>query len=54
MTGDIRLADGDTYYSGRVEIYHDGRWGTVCDDGWDDSDPSDNARVVCRCANIMT
>ena len=42
--GDIRLVDGDTAAEGRVEVYLDGQWGTVCDDFWAKKD----GRVACR------
>lgn len=42
--GDIRLENGANDMEGRVEICFGGRYGTVCDDNWDEVD----AGVVCR------
>ena len=42
--GAIRLAGGNCYSNGRVEIFHEGEWGTVCTTRWDLTD----AEVVCR------
>uniref|UniRef100_A0A8B9Y2S3 SRCR domain-containing protein n=1 Tax=Bos mutus grunniens TaxID=30521 RepID=A0A8B9Y2S3_BOSMU len=40
----LRLRGGDSKCSGRVEIWHSGSWGTMCDDSWSLAE----AEVVCQ------
>ena len=42
--GAIRLVNGSNEREGRVEVCHDGYWGTVCNNLWTE----ENASVVCR------
>lgn len=40
----MRLVGGAKGYEGRLEVHYRGQWGTVCDDGWTQT----NTQVVCR------
>ncbi|CAC5424574.1 DMBT1 [Mytilus coruscus] len=51
--GGLRIADGYAKNQGRLEVSHNGEWGTVCDNNFEDID----AEVACKqlgyCSGIM-
>lgn len=40
----VRLVGGPVPHEGRLEIYHDGKWGTVCSDDFSEK----AASLACR------
>ena len=40
----FRLAGGKDCYEGRVEVFHNGQWGSICGDTWDENEGG----VVCK------
>ena len=40
---DIRLANGNFPWEGRVEVFYNNQWGTVCDNNFD----THEAQVIC-------
>jgi len=43
LSAGVRLVGDDRGTEGRLEVRHDGSWGTVCDDNFNDA----AARVAC-------
>ncbi|KAK6194751.1 hypothetical protein SNE40_000318 [Patella caerulea] len=46
----VRLVGGPTPGEGRVELFYNNQWGTICDNNWTNAD----ATVICRMADIPT
>lgn len=46
--GSIRLVGGHSYYDGRVEVFYNGQWGTICDNDFDKNE----ALVICRALGL--
>ena len=42
--GKVRLRGGERFSEGRVEVFFNEQWGTVCDDNWDLKD----GNILCR------
>ena len=42
--GTLRLVGGEVEHEGRLEMYYNGQWGTICDDYWTEEDED----VACK------
>ena len=46
--GEVRLVNGTVPNEGLAEVCFNGRWGAICEDGWDEAD----ATVFCNQLNF--
>ncbi|XP_041378668.1 macrophage scavenger receptor types I and II-like, partial [Gigantopelta aegis] len=50
ISSPVRLVNGMNSYEGRVEVFHDGQWGSVCDDNFGVQE----ARIVCHSLGLQS
>ena len=50
VEGQVRVTGGRGPFEGNIEIFHDGRWGYICDDEWDMAE----AEIACRQLGYQT
>ncbi|XP_019621994.1 PREDICTED: MAM and LDL-receptor class A domain-containing protein 1-like [Branchiostoma belcheri] len=43
VDGNVRLVDGESFGEGRIEVYFNHEWGSICNSGW----TKDNSDVIC-------
>ncbi|XP_063406061.1 neurotrypsin-like [Mytilus trossulus] len=53
ISGGLRITAGYAAQEGRLEIFHHGEWGTVCDDHFDNVDAIVACRQLGYCSGLM-